>query len=171
MCSRSASIFLGCQSLPLGPDPLPPTPPAAGAPRPHIVLFVVDDYGWNNLGAHNPLEGATHTPNFDAAVDEGVLLERHYVFFWCAPTRAAFMTGRMPYHVMESGNYVSGGMNMLPAKLKQVGYATHMVGKCAPPASCAPACPRRASAQPSALIKLSVVRCLRQGTSAGSCNG
>jgi hypothetical protein len=47
------------------------------------------------------------------------------------------MTGRMPYHVMESGNYVSGGMNMLPAKLKQVGYAAHQVGKCAQPALCA----------------------------------
>ena len=39
------------------------------------------------------------------------------------------MTGRMPYHVMESGNYVSGGMNMLPAKLKEAGYRTHQVGK------------------------------------------
>ena len=116
-------------SLPLPPDPLPATQPAAGAARPHIVLFVVDDYGFAGIGAHAAAEGLTHTPNFDAAVSEGVLLERHYTFFWCAPTRAAFMTGRLPYHVMESGNFVSGGMNMLPAKLKQVGYKTHQVGK------------------------------------------
>ena len=55
------------QTLPRGPEPLPPLSPLAGAPRPHIVLYVVDDYGWNNIGAHNPLEGDTHTPHFDAA--------------------------------------------------------------------------------------------------------
>ena len=40
-------------------------------------------------------------------------------------------TGRLPYHVFQSADYVSGGMNMLPAKLKQVGYVTHQIGKCA----------------------------------------
>jgi hypothetical protein len=30
----------GGGGLPVGPAPLPPTPPTAGAPRPHIVLFV-----------------------------------------------------------------------------------------------------------------------------------
>jgi arylsulfatase A-like enzyme len=93
------------------------------------VLFVVDDMGWANLGAHNNVSG-THTPHFDAAVTDGILLERHYTFRWCAPTRSSLMTGRMPYHVLEGTNYVSGGMNMLPAKLKQVGYATHQIGKC-----------------------------------------
>ena len=83
--------------LPRGPDPLSPTAPVEGAPRPHIVLFVVDDWGFANIGAHSAAPGLTHTPNFDAAVAEGVLLERHYTFWWCAPTRAAFMTGRMPY--------------------------------------------------------------------------
>ena len=39
------------------------------------------------------------------------------------------MTGRLPYHVLEGTNYVSGGMNMIAAKLRQVGYATHQVGK------------------------------------------
>jgi arylsulfatase A-like enzyme len=47
--------------------------------------------GFAGIGAHSAAEGLTHTPNFDAAVSEGVLLERHYTFFWCAPTRAAFM--------------------------------------------------------------------------------
>ena len=41
------------------------------------------------------------------------------------------MTGRLPHHVLESTNYVSGGMSMLPAKLKQVGYSTHQVRTCA----------------------------------------
>jgi hypothetical protein len=90
------SVLAVDAELPQGPDPLLPTPPVEGAPRPHIVLFVVDDYGFANIGAHSAAPGLTHTPNFDAAVAEGVLLERHYTFWWCAPTRAAFMTGRMP---------------------------------------------------------------------------
>lgn len=37
------------------------------------------------------------------------------------------MTGRLPYHVLESTNYVTRGMTMMPAKLRQVGYETHQV--------------------------------------------
>ena len=51
----------GQGELPAPPDPLPPTAPRTGAPRPHIVLFVVDDLGFNSIGAHNPIQGATHT--------------------------------------------------------------------------------------------------------------
>ena len=35
------------------------------------------------------------------------------------------MTGRLPYHVFETSDYVDGGFNMLPAKLRQVGYVSH----------------------------------------------
>ncbi len=112
------------------PDPLDPVPPKTGAPRPHIVLFVIDDFGWSSLGLHNEAgANGTHTPNMDAAASEGILLDRHYTFRWCAPTRASFMTGRMPYHVLEATNVASGGMNMIAAKLRQVGYRTHQVGK------------------------------------------
>ena len=34
------------------------------------------------------------------------------------------MTGRLPYHVFETSDYVDGGFNMLPAKLRQVGYVS-----------------------------------------------
>ena len=35
------------------------------------------------------------------------------------------MTGRLPYHVFETSDYVDGDFNMLPAKLRQVGYVSH----------------------------------------------
>ena len=72
--------------LPVGPAALPPTAPTAGAPRPHIILFVVDDMGWAAMGYHNP--GNVYTPNFDAEAKAGVILDRHYSFRWCAPTRS-----------------------------------------------------------------------------------
>ena len=47
--------------------------------------FVVDDMGWAAMGYHNP--GNVFTPNFDAEAEAGVILDRHYSFRWCAPTR------------------------------------------------------------------------------------
>lgn len=75
------------------------------------------------------------TPHADALVAAGITMERSYVFQYCAPTRSSIMSGRLPYHV----NQVILGMNnpdwdmpsemtAMPRKLKQGGYATHMVG-------------------------------------------
>ena len=113
-------------ALPEGPAALPALPPQASAPRPNIVQFVIDDMGWSNIGYHND---HAITPQLDAEAHAGIILSRHYGFRWCAPTRSALMTGRLPYHVWQQADYVSGGMNMLPAKLGQVGYKTHQIGK------------------------------------------
>ena len=116
---------------PTPPTPAPPTPaptpPDPDAPRPHIIVFVVDDQGYANIGYHNP--GNVHTPHADDLAHAGVRLERHYTFRWCAPTRSALMTGRLPYHVLQQTDYVDRNMKMLPAKLKEAGYKTHQVGK------------------------------------------
>lgn len=107
--------------------PLPPLPPDPHAPRPHIVLWVVDDQGWANVGFHNP--GNVHSPVTDGLANSGIVLDRHYTYRWCAPTRSALMTGRLPYHVLQTTNHVDRGFTMLPAKLRQVGYRTAQFGK------------------------------------------
>ena len=53
---------------------------------------------------HNP---EMKTPNANALVKEGIQLDKSYVFMYCAPTRSAIMSGRLPYHV----NQVILGMN------------------------------------------------------------
>ena len=63
------------QPLPSGPAPLPPLPPAAGAARPHVVLFVIDDMGHASMGYQNA--GNVHTPHFDAEAGAGIKLLRH----------------------------------------------------------------------------------------------
>ena len=67
---------------------------------------------------------------------KGIILERHYVYHMCGPTRAATMSGRLPYHGNQNNandlNSTAGvdlRMTFLPAKLKQAGYATSMIGK------------------------------------------
>jgi arylsulfatase A-like enzyme len=66
---------------------------------------------------------------------------RHYTARFCAPTRAMLMTGRMPWTLGLHSDFnlnpiesmrcmvpFSGG-SFLPARLKEAGYATHMLGK------------------------------------------
>ncbi|MEM9366687.1 MAG: sulfatase-like hydrolase/transferase [Planctomycetota bacterium] len=62
--------------------------------RPNIVLIVVDDLGWNDVGYHNP---DMHTPQIDKLVTENVELNRFYVTPQCSPTRAGLLTGRYPH--------------------------------------------------------------------------
>ena len=58
--------------------PAPPITPRPGAPRPHVVLWVVDDLGWANVGFHN--EGNVATPNADRLAAAGVILDHHYTY-------------------------------------------------------------------------------------------
>ena len=66
---------------------------AAEIERPSIVVIVVDDLGWNEVGYHG---SEIPTPNIDRLADEGVELDRFYVQPLCSPTRAGLLTGRWP---------------------------------------------------------------------------
>ncbi|XP_067685533.1 arylsulfatase B-like isoform X2 [Haliotis asinina] len=106
---------------------------AAGSPR-HIVFIVADDLGWNDVGLHNP---DMITPNIDRLAREGVILNQSYVQPLCSPSRSAFMSGYYPFKTglqhMVILNYqpvcLPLNITILPQKLKELGYATHIVGK------------------------------------------
>ena len=70
---------------------------------PHIIVFVVDDFGWANIGIHrnasNDPHGEVQTPNMDALAASGIILDRNYLFWYCSPSRSALQTGRNPIHV------------------------------------------------------------------------
>ena len=63
---------------------------------PHIVVILADDLGWADVGWNNP---GLHTPTLDRMAREGVILNQSYVQPSCSPSRAAFMSGRYPYHL------------------------------------------------------------------------
>ena len=100
--------------------------------KPNIVFVLVDDWGFNDVGFRNP---KIQSPNFDELAKTGLILDHHYVYMYCSPSRASLLTGRFPYHAHQwnQPQHSLVGTNlkltMLPAKLKQAGYSTHMVGK------------------------------------------
>ena len=71
---------------------------------PHIVLILADDYGHGNVGYNrhpsDPARSEVHTPNIDAlATKEGIILNNHYAYKFCSPSRSSLQSGRLPVHV------------------------------------------------------------------------
>ena len=47
------------------------------------------DYGYHNVGWRNP---EMHTPTIDALARSGIILERHYGFTYCSPSRCSLLS-------------------------------------------------------------------------------
>ena len=112
---------------------------AAEPARPNIVFIVADDLGYGELGCYGGRE--IPTPHLDALAAGGVRFTQGYVTAsFCAPSRAALLTGRNHTRFGFEGNPI-GAANAdprigLPAtertvasRLREVGYATGLVGK------------------------------------------
>ena len=79
---------------------------ASSSKAPHIVLVVIDDLGWSDVGFQGSV---IHTPNINRLATEGVILENYYVQPLCTPTRSTLMTGGYPIHtgVLPVGEIVN----------------------------------------------------------------
>ncbi len=86
----------------------------AGA-RPNIVLVVVDDAAWMDFGSYG---GEADTPTIDALAARGVMFTQHHTTPFCAPSRAALLTG-VDHHLAGVGTI----REVLPAEHRnQPGY-------------------------------------------------
>lgn len=75
---------------------------------PNIVIFLVDDLGWNQVGYHAEKVGNSEivTPNIDQYAQSGIELNRGYMTPWCGPSRAALMTGRTNVYNAVSSDFL-----------------------------------------------------------------
>jgi len=100
------------------------------ATGPNIVFIMADDMGWNEVGFNGEMN---HTPHIDKLRTEGVSLTQFYVHAVCAPSRAAFLTGRYPFRTWSDWRSEDFGkpgyLEMLGLELKQnsAGEDTRMI--------------------------------------------
>ncbi|XP_023212868.1 arylsulfatase B-like [Centruroides sculpturatus] len=102
---------------------------------PHIIFYLVDDLGWNDVTYHGSLQ--IPTPNIDVLAANSILLDNYYVQPICTPSRAALLTGKHPIHLGLQHLVIrtaepSGlplDVKTLPQYLKKFGYRSHGVGK------------------------------------------
>ncbi|PRY27837.1 arylsulfatase [Spirosoma oryzae] len=66
----------------------------AGTNRPNVILIMVDDMGYSDLGCYG---SEISTPNLDRLANEGIRLREFYNNSICAPTRASLLTGQYPH--------------------------------------------------------------------------
>jgi len=82
--------------------------------QPNIVIYMIDDLGWNQISASKATMG-THTeefltPNITKLAKNGLSFTHAYMQPNCAPSRAAILSGQYPARV-NNGVYVVGNLN------------------------------------------------------------
>ncbi len=102
------------------------------AAKPNVLLILTDDQGYGDFSIHgNP---HLQTPHIDQLGREGVRFDRFYVNSFCAPTRAAVLTGRWPlrcgvHGVTHNQEAMKPSEITLAEALKPQGYRTACIGK------------------------------------------
>jgi len=88
--------------------------PVAAATQPNIIIYMVDDLGWNHISAKQPTMGTAEkiyqTPNLEKLANSGLSFTHAYAQPNCAPTRAAMLSGQYPARI-HNDVYVVGSLN------------------------------------------------------------
>lgn len=118
---------------------LAPTGRAATPEKPNVVVILVDDMGFSDIGCYG---SEIPTPNIDALAEHGVRFTQFYNTARCSPTRASLMTGVYPHQagmghldniVHEGSKGTTGRLRDDVVTMAEVlhddGYLTCMTGK------------------------------------------
>ena len=132
---------------------------AQGAPaKPNILLYLVDDMGWQDTSVafwkeRTPFNEHFRTPNMERLADQGIRFTHARAHAVCSPTRTSIMTGQNPvrHHVTNWTLYADKDQSnswgrtgappewrkeglqpedvLLPKLLQEAGYFTIHAGK------------------------------------------
>ncbi|KAG9352487.1 hypothetical protein JZ751_020901 [Albula glossodonta] len=110
---------------------------------PNIIIMLMDDMGWGDLGVFG--QPSKETPNLDRMAAEGMVFPNFYTANpLCSPSRASLLTGRLPvrngfyttnaharnaYTPQEIVGGISDDEILLPQMLKKMGYVNKIIGK------------------------------------------
>ncbi len=96
--------------------------------RPNIMLIVVDDMGYSDLGCFG---GEVESPNLDALAANGMRFTQFYNSGRSCPSRAQLLTGRYAQTVgiTGMGQSLTRDCVTIPEVLRTAGYHTGMSGK------------------------------------------
>ena len=126
---RAAWLFTGAIVLTIvGPRGIAAA--ADNTKPPNIILIVADDLGWADVGFNGRTEWAT--PNLDRLAQQGRVFPRCYTAaVVCAPSRAAFLTGKATIHcgVRRNEDDLPAEEVTIAEALKPLGYSTALFGK------------------------------------------
>ena len=114
-------------------------PVTAPSGAPNVVVILLDDLGYSDLGCYG---AEVRTPHIDALAANGVRLSNYTTVPMCTPARAALLTGRNPHAVgcgwltfnlpgypgYQAGE-ISGAAPTMAELLRAAGYSTYAVGK------------------------------------------
>lgn len=110
---------------------------SAEVSKPNIVVILVDDMGFSDIGCYG---SEIETPNLDALAADGLRFTQFYNTSRCCPTRAALLTGLYSHQTGQGGMVLDqdvpgyrGRINnncvTIAEVLRGEGYFTAMAGK------------------------------------------
>ncbi|HOP78790.1 MAG TPA: arylsulfatase [Thermogutta sp.] len=135
VCAWGVKLF-GVLALGLGAGPMQSI---LGGERPNIVIILVDDMGWSDIGCYG---SEIPTPHLDSLAKNGLRFTQFYNTGRCSPTRASLLTGHYPHqagmghldgtfvpnHPGYQARIADSSVTMAEV-LKEAGYFTAMTGK------------------------------------------
>ena len=144
LCTWTPHLILGLLLTGCQPEELPIKTDTEAPPdtRPNVLLVVVDDVGFSDLGFFG---GEIPTPTLDGLAASGITLTNFHVAPTCSPTRSMLLSG-VDSHPAGLGNmfeelapnqkgqkgyegYLHERVAPLPALFQEAGYQTFMSGK------------------------------------------
>ena len=93
--------------------------------KPHIIVFISDDHGYEDSGVYGNV--VIKTPNIDRLAKSGLTFTHAFAASpLCSPSRSVIETGLMPFRngAHKFGTPIRENIRTMPEYFKELGYYT-----------------------------------------------